>query len=236
MTGPSPGPNARPESGDGTRERSREQARRARSIHRRLRKQHPDARVALTYRNPLELLVATILSAQCTDERVNQVTPALFARFPDARAFAEAPRQELETLIHSTGFFRQKAEAIQQACRQIVKRHGGQVPRGIEELTALKGVGRKTANVIRGGAWGLPGITVDTHVKRLSRRLGLTEQSDPVKIEYELNALLPEEGWFEFSSLLIFHGRRVCGARRPACERCPLTDLCRWYQEERNKR
>jgi len=174
-------------------------------------------------------MVATILSAQCTDERVNQVTPALFARYPDARAYAEADPAELEAMIHSTGFFRQKARAIREACRVIVTEHGGQVPEAMEALTALPGVGRKTANVIRGGAWGHPGITVDTHVKRLSQRIGLTDQTDPVKIEYELNELIPESDWFDFSSRMIFHGRRVCAARKPRCADCPLTELCRYF-------
>jgi endonuclease-3 len=217
-------------------ETAQERAKRARAIDRRLRSLHGDARVALDFEGPLQLLVATILSAQCTDERVNQVTPALFARFPDARAYAGADPAELERMIHSTGFFRQKARSIQTACREIVERHGGEVPEGMAELTALPGVGRKTANVIRGGAWGHPGITVDTHVRRLSRRLGLTDQQDPEKIERELNTLLPKKDWFDFSSRLIFHGRRVCNARRPACGACPLTDLCRYYLEEHNGR
>jgi endonuclease-3 len=206
-----------------------ERAGRAREIDRRLRALHGDARVALNFEGPLQLMVATILSAQCTDERVNQVTPALFARYSDARAYAEADRAELEAMIHSTGFFRQKARAIQEACRVIVTEHGGEVPEAMKALTALPGIGRKTANVIRGGAWGHPGITVDTHVKRLSQRLGLTDQTDPVKIEYELNELIPESDWFDFSSRMIFHGRRVCAARKPRCADCPLTELCRYF-------
>jgi len=209
-----------------------EKAARAREIARRLAERHPDAGIALHFDDPLQLLVATVLSAQCTDERVNQVTPALFARFPAARDYADADAAELEEMIHSTGFFRQKTKSIQGACRVIADEHGGEVPEGMKELTALPGIGRKTANVIRGGAWGHPGITVDTHVKRLSNRLGLTDQTDPVKIEYELNDLLPEEIWFDFSSAMIFHGRRVCNARRPACEECTLSDLCRYFQEE----
>jgi endonuclease-3 len=209
-----------------------EKAARAREIARRLAARHPDARIALHFENPLQLMVATVLSAQCTDERVNQVTPALFARFPEARDYAEAPPEELEEMIHSTGFFRQKARSIQGACRIIASEYGGAVPREMEALTSLPGIGRKTANVIRGGAWGEAGITVDTHVKRLSNRLGLTDETDPVKIEYELNDLLPEEIWFDFASGMIFHGRRVCNARRPACDECTLTDLCRHYLEE----
>ena len=205
---------------------------RALEIAKRLEARHPDAGVALEDHDPLQLLVATILSAQCTDERVNQVTPQLFRRFPDAGAYAAAEAEEIEEIIHSTGFFRQKAKSIKGACTVMVERFAGEVPQAMEDLTSLPGIGRKTANVIRGGAWGLPGITVDTHVKRLSGRLGLTEQTDPVKIEYDLNDLLPEERWFPFSSALIFHGRRVCGARKPDCAGCTLTDLCRHYLEE----
>jgi len=139
---------------------------------------------------------------------------------------------ELETMIHSTGFFRQKARSIQEAARAIVEQHGGEVPEEMNALTGLPGIGRKTANVIRGGAWGHPGITVDTHVKRLSGRMGLTDHADPVKIEYDLNALLPEERWFDFSSRMIFHGRRVCDARNPDCGACTVSDLCRYYLEE----
>lgn len=205
---------------------------RAQEIAARLFEMHPDAKVALEFTDPLQLLVATILSAQCTDERVNMVTPVLFERFPDAEALAGADREEIEQIIHSTGFYRQKARSIQSACQDIVEEHGGEVPEQMDALTDLRGVGRKTANVVRGGAWGHPGITVDTHVKRLSRRLGLTDHTDPVKIEYELNELLPEPIWFDFSSAMIFHGRRVCSARRPRCEECPLTELCRYYREE----
>ncbi len=186
----------------------------------RLDERHPDAGVALEYRDPLQLLVATILSAQCTDERVNQVTPVLFERFPDAGAYAAAGVEEIEEIIHSTGFFRQKAKSIKGSAAVIMERFAGEVPQEMADLTSLPGIGRKTANVIRGGAWGFPGITVDTHVKRLSGRLGITDHTDPVKIEYDLNDLLPEERWFRFSSALIFHGRRVCGARKPDCADC----------------
>jgi endonuclease-3 len=219
---------ARPFSGETTQER----AARALEIDRRLEELHPDATVALHHSDPLQLMVATILSAQCTDERVNMVTPGLFSAYPDARAYAEADPADLERIIHSTGFFRQKTKSIQGAARAIVERHGGTVPQEMKALTDLPGIGRKTANVIRGGAWGLPGITVDTHVKRLSRRMGLTDENDPVKIEYDLNDLLPEERWFDFSSRMIFHGRRVCDARKPDCAACPVTDLCRYYREE----
>ncbi|MFO7767375.1 MAG: endonuclease III [bacterium] len=218
----------RPFSDETTQQRSE----RAREIAARLFDLHPDARVALEFSDPLQLLVAAILSAQCTDERVNRVTPVLFERLPDARALAGADREEIEEIIHSTGFYRQKAQSIQSACRDIVEEHGGEVPRDMDALIALRGVGRKTANVVRGGAWGHPGITVDTHVKRLSRRTGLTDEADPVKIERDLGELLPEVIWFDFSSAVIFHGRRVCSARKPDCARCPIIDLCRFYREE----
>jgi endonuclease III len=187
---------------------------------------YPDARTALHHENPLQLLVATILSAQCTDERVNQVTPELFARYPDAAALAGAPRAELESLIRSTGFYRNKAKAIQSCCADIVARHQGQVPRSLEELTALQGVGRKTANVVLGSAFGIPGVVVDTHVHRLSRRLGLTREKDAVKIEFALMPIIPRERWSVFSHWLILHGRRVCVARRPRCSICPIAPHC----------
>jgi endonuclease-3 len=200
--------------------------RQAGRIVRRLARLYPDAHCALHHRNPLELLVATILSAQCTDARVNQVTPALFARYPDAVAFATADPRELEKLIQSTGFFRNKARNIIGCCRELVERHGGRVPATMEELVPLPGVGRKTANVILGTAFATPGITVDTHVGRLSRRLGLTEHTDPVKVERDLMALLPRKQWTMFSHRLIFHGRQVCHARKPDCAGCGLAALC----------
>jgi endonuclease-3 len=200
--------------------------RRAGRIVRRLARLYPDAHCALHHRNPLELLVATILSAQCTDARVNLVTPALFARYPDARAFAAADPRELEKLIQSTGFFRNKARNIIGCCRQLVERHGGRVPSTLEELVELPGVGRKTANVILGTAYATPGITVDTHVGRLSRRLGLTAATDPVKVERDLMALLPRKHWTMVSHRLIFHGRQVCHARKPDCAGCGLAPLC----------
>ena len=187
---------------------------------------YPDARCALDHRNALELLVATILSAQCTDERVNQVTPALFARYPDAPAFAGAETAELESMIRSTGFFRNKARAIRECCADIVKRFGGQVPRTLEELTTLRGVGRKTANVVLGNAYGVPGLVVDTHVTRLSNRLGLTREKDAVKIEFALMPLISRDLWTLFSHWLILHGRRVCIARKPRCSMCPLRPHC----------
>jgi endonuclease-3 len=199
---------------------------RAGRIVRRLAQAYPDAHCALTFRNPLELLVATILSAQCTDSRVNRLTPALFARYPDAAAFASADRKELERLIKPTGFFRNKARNITLCCKQLVERHGGQVPGTMQELVRLTGIGRKTANVILGNAFATPGIPVDTHVGRLSRRLGLTEHSNPVKVERDLMGLVPKKHWSLFAHRMIFHGRQVCRARRPRCEACPLAGLC----------
>jgi endonuclease-3 len=188
---------------------------------------YPDAACALDHRNALELLVATILSAQCTDERVNKVTPALFARYPDAQALAEADRTELEEMIHSTGFYRNKAKNIQEACRRLVTVYDGQVPANMADLLTLAGVARKTANVVLGVSYQIAdGVVVDTHVKRLSERLGLTTQSDPEKIERDLMALAPQDEWIDLSHLLIFHGRRVCDARKPKCSACVIADLC----------
>lgn len=187
---------------------------------------YPYAQCALKHDNPLQLLVAVILSAQCTDARVNLVTPALFARFPDAAAFADADRTELENLIKSTGFFRNKAKHIQECCRLLVERHGGQVPASLDELTQLPGIGRKTANVVLGDAFGIPGITVDTHFGRLSRRLGFTEHVDPVKVEFEVMELFPQEDWTTISHCLILHGRQICFARKPHCSACKLKLLC----------
>jgi len=199
---------------------------RARALARGLARRYPDAHCALIHDTPLQLLVATILSAQCTDVRVNVVTPALFARYPDARAFAEAAPTELETAIQSTGFFRNKAKNIIACCKQLVEKHDGQVPGTMAELIPLPGVGRKTANVILGNAFDTPGITVDTHVQRLSRRMGLTKHSDPEKIERELMELIPEKDWTMFSHRMIFHGRQVCHARKPKCDECTLRELC----------
>ena len=199
---------------------------RVRALLEQLRELYPDAKCALDFRTPLELLVATILSAQCTDERVNKVTPALFASYPDAASLAAAEPAALEKAIHSTGFFRNKAKSIREASADIVSKHGGQVPRTLEELTALRGVGRKTANVVLGNAYGIPGLVVDTHVTRLSHRLGLTNETDPVKIEFALNPLVPRELWTLFSHWLILHGRAVCNARKPLCSQCPLAPHC----------
>ena len=193
----------------------------------RLRSAHPDIHCALHHENPFQLLVATILSAQCTDERVNQVTPALFARFPTPQDMAASRREDLEALIRPTGFYRNKAKNIQGASIRICERFGGEVPQGMDELTSLPGVARKTANVVRGVCFGLAdGIVVDTHVKRLSQRLGLTEQKTPEKIEKELMLIIPPEDWIDISHLLIFHGRRVCHARKPDCVNCTLANLC----------
>jgi endonuclease-3 len=199
---------------------------RVRSILNVLAKLYPDAHCALNHDNPLQLLVATILSAQCTDVRVNLVTPALFASYPDAAAFAEADIGALEKAIQSTGFFRNKARNIKACCRILVDQHGGQVPATMEELVPLPGVGRKTANVILGNAFAIPGITVDTHVGRLSRRLGLTVVEDPVKVERDLMALVPKKDWTIFSHRLIFHGRQICFARKPNCTECALAKVC----------
>ncbi len=204
-------------------------ARRVRTeeIFRRLAATYPEARCALEHRSPLELLVATILSAQCTDARVNLVTPGLFARYPTAADYARAPLGELEEAVRSTGFFRNKARALKGLGAALVERHGGEVPRTMEELTRLPGVGRKTANVVLGNAFGIDeGIVVDTHVGRLSRRLGLSRSDDPVRIERDLMSLVPEHHWTLWAHLLIAHGREVCRAARPQCGRCVLADLC----------
>ncbi|MDX1687522.1 MAG: endonuclease III [Candidatus Promineifilaceae bacterium] len=193
----------------------------------RLRRAHPDAHCALDYETPLQLLVATILSAQCTDERVNQVTPSLFETYPDAAAFAAADRAELEEAIRSTGFFRQKARYIQESAQRLVDEHGGEVPDDLDDLLELTGVARKTANVVLGEIYGIAeGVVVDTHVKRLSQRLGLTAETTPKKIERDLMELVPRDEWIEIAHLFIFHGRRVCDARKPDCPNCTLNDLC----------
>lgn len=187
---------------------------------------YPDAHVTLDFKTPLELLVATILSAQCTDVRVNQITPALFARYPDARAYAEAPLEELEEMIRPSGFFHNKAKSIKALARKLVEDYGGEVPASLEELVKLPGIGRKTANVVLGNAFGIPGIVVDTHLSRVAQRLGLTRQKDPVKIEMDLMALIPRERWVKFSHQMIWHGRQICEARKPKCPACPLRPYC----------
>jgi endonuclease-3 len=204
-------------------------ARRARAglILDRLAERHPDARIALDFRTPLELLVATILSAQCTDERVNRVTPPLFARCPRPEDYLALPEAELEDRIRPTGFFRQKTAAIRGCCRAIVERFDGRVPESMADLVTLPGVGRKTAAVVSSNGFGRrEGIAVDTHVGRVARRLRLTRHADPVKVERVLMSLYPRERWLEVSDVLIFHGRRICIARRPRCAQCPVADLC----------
>lgn len=192
-----------------------------------LEKYYPDAECALHHENPLQLLIATILSAQCTDERVNMVTPALFKKFPTAEALAKAPVGALEKLIRSTGFYKNKAKNIKACCQAIVREHGGEVPRDLESLVRLAGVGRKTANVVLGNAFGIAsGVVVDTHVTRLSNRLGLVKGTDAVKIERELNELVEEKHWIQFSHWLIHHGRQICKARKPLCEKCFLQEIC----------
>jgi len=192
-----------------------------------LRKVFPQAGCSLVHRNPWELLVSTILSAQCTDERVNLVTPALFRRYPDAASTARARPADIERFIRSTGFFRAKARSILGSAKALVERHAGKVPQGMEELVALRGVGRKTANVVRGTAFDrASGVVVDTHVARVSARLGLTSEKDPLKIERDLMNAVPRGRWILFSHLLILHGRRTCRAARPDCPGCPLTVLC----------
>lgn len=192
-----------------------------------LKRLYPDATCSLTYETPVQLLVATILSAQCTDERVNKVTPELFAKFPDASALATADREELETLIRSTGFYRNKAKNIQGACQKIVEEFDSNVPKQMEKLLTLPGVARKTANVVLAHGFGInEGVTVDTHVKRLSQRLGLTQESDPNKIERDLMQLLPQKDWENFSIRIIYHGRAICNARKPKCSDCQLAHLC----------
>jgi endonuclease-3 len=198
-----------------------------------LERAHPEARCALSYRNAFELAVATILSAQCTDERVNQVTPRLFERYPDAGALAAAPLADVEEIIRSTGFFRAKARSITGFARGLVEHHGGEVPRSMEALVPLPGIGRKTANVVLGHAFGVnEGIAVDTHVLRVSNRLGLAESGDPAVVEAGLMKLVPRERWTRTTDLVIFHGRKVCDARRPACGVCPVFAHCAWESRQ----
>ena len=193
----------------------------------RLRAAHPDAHCALDYATPLQLLAAVILSAQCTDERVNLTTPALFARYPTAEALAAADPDELEAIVRPTGFYRNKARFLRQTAARLLAEYNGEVPSEMAALLTLPGVARKTANVVRGEVFGLAdGVTVDTHVKRLSARLGLTAETDPVKVERDLMAVIPRDSWIEIAHLLIWHGRRVCTARKPDCPACPLNDIC----------
>ncbi len=200
---------------------------RTRAIIRRLKARFPNAGTSLDHKNPLQLLVSTILSAQCTDARVNIVTKELFKRYKTARDFAEADPEELADLIRSTGFYRNKTRSILGMAQALGERHGGEVPRTMEELNALAGVGRKTANVVLGNAFGIDeGVVVDTHVKRITNRLKLTAQQDPVKIERDLMELVPKKEWTMFPHLMIEHGRETCRARKPKCEECPITTFC----------
>jgi endonuclease-3 len=200
---------------------------RAAEVNKRLKKRYPDARCSLDFTNAFELLIATILAAQSTDVRVNIVTKALFRKYPNPQAFAKASQVEMETDVKQTGFFRNKARAVITCAQAIVERHGGEVPRTMEELVELPGVGRKTANVVLGNAFGTPaGVVVDTHVGRVSGRLGLTSNADPVKIEEDLVALLPRKEWTVFAHRLIYHGRETCIARKPLCGECVLNDIC----------
>jgi len=203
-----------------------DRAARGAQINRRLARAYPAAKCSLEFRSPFELLAATILSAQCTDERVNIVTPDLFRRFPTPAAMAAASQEEIEGLIKSTGFFRNKAKSLLGMAQALVKQHGGGVPRTMEELVLLPGVGRKTANVVLGNCFGVPGITVDTHMSRVSQRLGLTRNTDPVKIERDLMEAVPRAAWTLFSHRVISHGRAVCNARKPACEACVVSGAC----------
>ncbi|MDL1970463.1 MAG: endonuclease III [Candidatus Desulfofervidaceae bacterium] len=197
-----------------------------------LEKHYPHVKVALRFSNPLELLIATILSAQCTDERVNQVTASLFKKYKTVQDYATADLKELEEDIKPTGFFKNKARHIKSCCQTLVEQHQGKVPADLEKLTALPGVGRKTANVVLGNAFDIPGIVVDTHVRRVTQRLGLTSHQDPVKIERDLMKLIPKEKWTKFSLQLTWHGRTICQARKPRCEECPLKNWCDYYQKQ----
>jgi len=206
--------------------RPRSPAGRAREANRRLTDEYPDAECELTHGSPYELLAATILSAQCTDKRINMVTPVLFARYPTPWDLAEAIPSELEEIVRSTGFYANKARSLLGMAQRLVEVYDGEVPGAMADLTSLPGVGRKTANVVRSVALGLPGLPVDTHVGRLSRRLGLTEEADPVKVEYELNPMIAADDRGDFSMRLILHGRRVCPSRKPRCGECVLNDFC----------
>ncbi|MCC6277647.1 MAG: endonuclease III [Oligoflexia bacterium] len=209
-----------------TKENQSQKLNRSKRIISNLEKTYPDAHCELVHKNPFELLIATMLSAQCTDARVNKVTPELFSAYPNAGAMANAQSQELEEIIRSTGFFRNKAKNILACSQKLVSQYDGKVPETMEDLSSLPGVGRKTANVVLGNAFGVPGLVVDTHVTRLSNRLGLARGEDAVKLERELEKVVPKNKWTLFSHLMIFHGRRTCKARRPDCEACTVFKLC----------
>jgi endonuclease-3 len=199
---------------------------RAKAIYRQLTKNYPNVRCELDYNSAFQLLVATVLSAQCTDKRVNQTTPALFKKYPNPKKMAKADSKDIQRLVKSTGFYRAKAKNIKGLSNKIIEEFGGDVPSNLDDLITLPGVGRKTANVVLGHAFGIPGITVDTHFGRLSRRFGWSKQNDPVKVEFEVGELIPEKEWTNLSQRMIWHGRRVCHARKPACGACPLAKLC----------
>jgi endonuclease-3 len=207
----------------------RENRNQARAIYRILTKTYPNVRCELDFKNPLELIVAVVLSAQCTDKRVNQITPALFKKYKRAKDYAKAPLPEIEEFIYSAGFYHAKARHLQGLGRKLVEDYGGEVPNRIEDLVSLPGVGRKTANVVLGHAFGIPGITVDTHFGRLSRRFHWTTSMDPVKVEHEVGALIPEREWTNLSQRMIWHGRRICHSRKPACGACPVAKICPSY-------
>ena len=202
---------------------------RAKVIYRQLSKNYPNVRCELDYKNAFQLLVATVLSAQCTDKRVNQTTPALFKKYPNPKKMAKADLKDIQNLVKSTGFFRAKAKNIKGLSNKIMEEFDGKVPSNLEELITLPGVGRKTANVVLGHAFGIPGITVDTHFGRLSRRFGWSKQNNPLKVEFEVGELIPEKEWTNLSQRMIWHGRRVCHSRKPACGACTLAKLCPSY-------
>ncbi len=206
-----------------TKDQLKNRAKRIISI---LKREYPESKIALAFCSPLELLISTILSAQCTDERVNVVTASLFKKYRTAEDYLKVSGKELEKDIHSTGFYRNKAKSIKRCCQTLVEKHGGTVPSTMEELLELGGVGRKTANVVLGNAFGVPGIPVDTHVKRLSHRLRLTDKENPDKIEFDLMEIIPKEDWTSFSHLLMSHGRRICIARKPKCAECCIKEYC----------
>jgi endonuclease-3 len=202
---------------------------RAKAIYRQLTKSYPNVRCELDYNSAFQLLVATVLSAQCTDKRVNQTTPALFKKYPNPKKMAKADLKDIQRLVKSTGFFRAKAKNIKGLSNKIMEKFGGDVPSNLDDLITLPGVGRKTANVVLGHAFGIPGITVDTHFGRLSRRFGWSKQNNPVKVEFEVGDLIAEKEWTNLSQRMIWHGRRVCHSRKPACGACPLAKLCPSY-------
>ncbi|MGE5630227.1 MAG: endonuclease III [Caulobacteraceae bacterium] len=207
---------------------------RVRNISSILYKSYPEATCSLDYINPLELLIATILAAQCTDERVNIVTKDLFKKYTSVYDYANANPEELEQDIKSTGFYRNKAKNIIACCQKLIKEFNGKVPDNMEDLISLPGVGRKTANVVLGNIYGVPGVIVDTHCKRLSGRLGLTDKEDPEKIEYDLMEVVPRQDWTIFSNSLVFHGRAVCDAKKPKCDKCPIAQFCDFFNEKEN--